>query len=352
MNQKFTLTLPYHPSYSIDKIKSKINEILSKIPIKNIILGCDANTTYAKDVIDYFHEHHIRVYLRLPILCGNTKDRIPMIDMEQKQTARACPSSLHNAHEIIHLYETSFANLPFDGVFLDELQSASFVSSYAQGFGCFCDSCEKQMYSLDLPYIKDLIQRHDKNLLRGEYDKYGRYHFADYQVNMFYKRKAQIISDLIFKLSAYFNSRKLIVGVNVLAPVMAYHASQNINEIGKLVDFVQPMMFTKGCNGMSKEYDAYLQYFEEGHHFSKHALEGLLSEKSMRRQLDYLSNINANVIPSIEIQTENDHDQISVDEVLEQLHMFHSYATLALCGDLMKIDDAILTLISNALLVS
>lgn len=103
---------------------------------------------------------------------------------------------------------------------------------------------------------------------------------------------------------------------------------------------------------MSKEYDAYLQYFEEGHHFSKHALEGLLSEKSMRRQLDYLSNINANVIPSIEIQTEDDHDQISVDEVLEQLHMFHSYATLALCGDLMKIDDAILTLISNALLVS
>ena len=72
----------------------------------------------------------------------------------------------------------------------------------------------------------------------------------------------------------------------------------------------------------------------------------------MRRQLDYLSNINANVIPSIEIQTEDDHDQISVDEVLEQLHMFHSYATLALCGDLMKIDDAILTLISNALLVS
>jgi len=126
MNQKFTLTLPYHPSYSIDKIKSKINEILSKIPIKNIILGCDANTTYAKDVIDYFHEHHIRVYLRLPILCGNTKDRIPMIDMEQKQTARACPSSLHNAHEIIHLYETSFANLPFDGVFFGRIAKRIF----------------------------------------------------------------------------------------------------------------------------------------------------------------------------------------------------------------------------------
>lgn len=315
-------------------------------------MDCDHHKTYEKDVIDYFHAQQIRVYLRLPILCSHKEDQIPMTDFQQKQTDRACPSRLHNAHAIIHLYETSFASLPFDGVFLDELQSASFISSYAQGFGCFCDACEKQMDDLDLPYLKDLIQRHDKNLLRGEYDKYGRYHFADYQVNMFYKRKAQMISDLIFKLAAYFNSRKLIVGVNVLAPVMAYHASQNINEIGKLVDFVQPMMFTKGCNGMSKEYDAYLSYFEEAHHFSKHALEGLLSEKSMRRQLDYLSNINANVVPSIEIHAQNDTYTVSSDDVLEQLHMFQSYATLALCGDMMKIDDEILTLIANALLVS
>lgn len=350
MNQKYTLYLPYHASYTMDDIKTTYQHIASHLPIRNLILGFHGDMTYPKELIDYFHEFHIRVLLWMPVLANNPIPMDPMFDVEHHPQSHACPSSLKNAHAIIRLYETKFAALPFDGVFLDHMESASFASAYAQGFGCFCETCEKQMFSVDIPYIKDLIQRHDKNLLRGEYDKYGRYHFADYQVNMFYKRKAQIITDLVFKLAAYFNSRKLIVGVNVFAPIMAYHISQNINEIGKLVDFVQPMMFQKGFGSLMSEYDAYLNCFEDAHPFAKHSPEGLLSKESMRRQLDYLSNLNANVVPSLELQS--DMDSISVTEVKEQLSLYSNYATIAFRGDLMQIDEEMLQMISALQLVA
>lgn len=347
-------------AYTSEEIMEQCKRILQQIPIKHMILGWNTDHALNQELVTFFHEHHINVLLWLPVLAEG-EDLCEMKQMEtlhhqtgtgingvgEERFSFACPSDLHNAHAIIKLYEEHFADIPFDGVFLDKIRFASFANGYEEGFGCFCETCEKQMISVDLPYIKDLITHHDKKLLRGEYDDNGRYHFADYQVNTFYKRRSQMITDLVFKLAAYFNSRKLIVGADVYAPILAYHVGQNIKEIGKLVDFVKPMLYThtQAPAGIGFEYHAYIQHFETPEPFTKHFPEGPLSHQSLHRQLDYLSNLAANVVPSIEINPITGICDVSREDVMDRLSLFSHYSTIALSWDIMKINDEILSVL-------
>lgn len=355
MSHKYTIQLYTgnftKAEYSIKEIKETCHHLLKRIKVKNVILGWNTDKDLNNELVSYFHEQNITVLLWFPVLAKGDQigefKQMTMLQSEtqtQKTGSFACPSYLPNAHEIIKIYEQHFADIPFDGIFLDKIRFASFSDGYEAGFGCFCEDCEKQMISVDLPYIKHLIQTHDKKLLRGEYDDFGRYHFADYHVNTFYKRRAQIITDLVFKLAAYFNSRKLIVGADVYAPVLAYHVGQNIKEIGRLVDFVKPMLYshTNAPGGIAYEYDSYIRNFETAEPFTKHFLEGPLSHESLRRQLDYLSNLPANVVPSIEINPIAHVCDISAADVKDHLNLFSQYSTIALSWDIMKISDEII----------
>lgn len=360
MSHSYTLQLHTgsftNATYSIKEIKDTCDHILEGLNVKDMILGWNTDQALNQELVTYFHNKGIRVLLWLPILAETEEiAKINAMKPYGKEVADshaltaherfsfACPCNLSNVHEIIHVYETYFASIPFDGIFLDKIRYASFANGYEEGFGCFCEACENQMLSVNIPYIKQLIDQHDTKLLRGEYDEYGRYHFADYQVNTFYKRRSQIISDLVFKLAAYFNSRKLIVGADVYAPIMAYHVGQNIKEIGKLVDFVKPMMYshTNAPAGIQYEYDAYIKHFASPEHFTKHFPEGPCAKASLRRQLDYLSHLPAHVIPGIEINPINDVCDTTADEVAKQLQLYASYSSIALSWDIMRMEDEI-----------
>lgn len=351
MSQQYTLQLHtgnfQNANYSAAEIMQKCDRIFAKIKVRDLILGWHMDQTFNRTLLDYFHSKGVRVLLWLPIL--SKTDEICNVTHAASvngETAKhfACPAHLHNAHEIIALYEKHFAALPFDGVFLDKIRFASFAEGYEEGFGCFCADCEKLMHNVDLPYIKELIRKHDNKLLRGEYDDYGRYHFADYQVNTFYKRRSQIITDLVFKLAAYFNSRKLVVGADLFAPILAYHVGQNIKEIGKLVDFVKPMMYThtEAPAGIPYEYNAYIANFEAPESFTKHFPGGPLSRESLRVQLEYIANVPANIVPGIEINPIQGICSTNAASVKDHLSLFAHYSTIALCWDIMQIHDDIL----------
>lgn len=350
-------------TYSITEIKEKCDHILAGLTVKDVILGWNTDQTLNKALVTYFHDLGMRVLLWLPVL-AETEELADIVKMKPfgktegnavKATSNerfsfACPCDLSNVHEVIRIYEEHFASIPFDGIFLDKIRFASFANGYEEGFGCFCNDCEKQMLSVDLPYIKQLIDQHDPKLMRGEYDDFGRYHFADYQVNTFYKRRSQMITDLVFKLAAYFNSRKLIVGVDVYAPIMAYHVGQNIKEIGKLVDFVKPMMYThtNAPAGIQYEYNAYIKHFDQPEPFTKHFPEGPLSNASLRRQLDYLTKLPAHVIPGIEINSIEGICTTSAEEVAKQCKIYAQYSTLALSWDIMQMSEEIKEVLQSA----
>jgi len=340
-------------NYSWEEIKQKCDHLLAQLSVKQMIIGWNCDHELNQQLLHYFHDKGIRVLLWFPLLLDEGDERAltkmtMLSDHVSEKSSFCCPSDLHNAHACIALYEKYFADLPFDGVFLDKIRFASFSQGYEAGFGCFCEDCEKQMLPVDLPYIKSLIEAHDIRLLRGEYDRYGRYHFADSQVNAFYKRRSQIISDLVFKLSAYFNSRKLIVGIDLFAPMLAYHVGQNIKEIAKYVDFIKPMMYThtNAPAAIPYEYNAYLRNFEHPEAFSKHFPGGPLSQESLRYQMDFIKNLPANAIPGIEVNPISGICHINAETVRENLQLFKHYTNIALCWDVMRMDEDILQALS------
>ncbi len=354
MSHQYTLQLHTgtftHANYSVDQIKTKCDELLAHIHGKDIIIGWNIDKTSNRQLIDYFHTKGLRVLLWLPVLANHDDlGELKKAECYDEHTCDdfGCPSHLQNAHEIISLYETYFADLPFDGVFLDKIRFASFSQGYEAGFGCFCSSCQQEMKDAPLDYIKELIQNHDKKLIRGEYDRYGRYHFADYKVNAFYKQRAKIISDLIFKLAAYFNSRRLVVGADLFAPILAYHVGQNIREIAAMVDFVKPMMYThtQAPSGIPYEYEAYIRHFEQPESFSKHFPVGPLSNESLRTQLEYIANLPANIVPGIEINVIQGVCHTDSASVKDHLALFSRYPTVALCWDIMQISDEIINVL-------
>ncbi len=354
MSHQYTLQLHTgtftKANYNVAQIQTKCDDLLAHIRGKDIIIGWNTDKESNRQLIDYFHTKGLRVLLWLPVLANNDE----LCDIKKSECCDGhsgkdfgCPSHLQNAHEVISLYETHFADLPFDGVFLDKIRFASFSQGYEAGFGCFCPSCERELDNGHLDYIKELIQKHDKKLMRGEYDRYGRYHFADSKVNAFYKQRAKIISDLVFKLAAYFNSRTLVVGTDLFAPILAYHVGQNIKEIAAMVDFVKPMMYThtQAPSGIPYEYEAYIRNFAEPESFSKHFPGGPLSNESLRTQLEYIANLPANIVPGIEINVIQGVCHTDSASVKDHLALFSRYPTIALCWDIMQISDDIISVL-------
>ena len=353
MDYQYTLQLHsgtfQKSNYSWEEIKTKCDQILTHIQVKQMIIGWNTDTELNQKILDYFHEKDIRVLLWFPLLLQENDERElkKMEGYHGNSFDFCCPTHLHNAHACTALYEKYFAKLPFDGIFLDKIRYASFSQGYEAGFGCFCEECMKQMHYVDIDAVKALIDTHDTRLLRGEYDRCGRYHFADSQVNAFYKRRSQLISDLVFKLAAYFNSRKLIVGIDLFAPILAYHVGQNIKEIAKYVDFIKPMMYThtNAPAAIPYEYNAYLRNFESSEAFSKHFPGGPLSSESLRYQMDFIKNVPATVIPGIEINPISGVCDTNAEAVQKHLHIFREFKNIALCWDVMRMDDEILAVL-------
>lgn len=364
MSHRYTLQLHTgsftHCPYSFMQIKKKADRILTRLPVKDILLGWSIDQQLNRALLDYFHEKGIRVLLWFPVLSESEQIREQtMMRTVSKQSASSvsfikgeqfqfiCPSTLSNVHNVISIYEEHFANLPFDGIFLDKIRFPSFVNGYEEGFGCFCDACEKAMIGIDLPYVKSLIHAHDERLVAGSYDSFGIYHFDDPMVSAFYRRRASMISDYVFKLAAYFNSRKLIVGADLYAPFFAYHVGQNSKEIGKLVDFVKPMLYryTNAPAGMQYEFDAYTSYFPNSTAFQTHWPKGPCDDEAIRKQLTFLSHLPASICAGIEVNTIQGICDVDKEKLKQTLTLLEDVSTIALCWDMMQMHEDFLSIL-------
>lgn len=68
----------------------------------------------------------------------------PYVLNPQESFEFRCPASPRNRRALIDIYNESFADLPFDGIFLDRIRYSSFLSGVAGIGGCFCPECVKR----------------------------------------------------------------------------------------------------------------------------------------------------------------------------------------------------------------
>lgn len=364
MSHTYTLQLHtgsfVHQMHTFDEIKEKAERIIKKLKISDIILGWNTDEKLNQQLVSYFHEKGIRVLLWLPVLSetdqlknitmittvnGTQGERVNVI--EHESFSFSCPGTQQNIDHVISIYEEYFSDIPFDGVFIDKIRFPSFANGYEEGFGCFCQSCQEKLTGVDLDEIKLLIHNHDHSLLAGQYDKEGIYHFDHQEVDAFYKQRANIITDYIIALTTYFSSRHLIVGADIYAPFLAYHVGQNTKKISEVVDFIKPMMYryTEAPAGMRYEYQAYVQHFDDSKCFRDYWDDDPASDESIKKQLEFLSNLPTHVFPGIEINPIDGICSTDQSKLKQNFELFKDYSIISLCWDLMQMDETFLNIL-------
>lgn len=339
----------------IVEIKKKMNSILQTNHIQAVIFGWNLNQLLNQEIIDYFHQYHIPCYYWLPVLSevDQVKDGVTITDYTGKQGQQVqviedesfsflCPSHIQNFQNVCDIYEESLSSLSLDGIFLDKIRFPSFANGYGEGFGCFCESCQKiyQDNGINLVDVKDMIKKHDPCLLKGHYDSYGRYCFDNANVHLFYQTRAKRITAFVGCLCDYFHQKNLKVGLDIYAPFFAYHCGQDIYELSKKADFLKPMFyrFTEAPAGMQYEYHAYMKHFETSEYFQFQPI----SVESLHMQTEFLKKAECDIYPGIEINSIENICMTNKERFLESRDFFQQrFDTIVCCWNCLLMNEDI-----------
>lgn len=163
-----------------------------------------------------------------------------------------CPNESVNLKSFMEIYDERFADIPFDGVFLDKIRYGAFSNGRNGVFSCFCPKCQAEyekagidtaalQKEMKLVKTEDAVYQETPLGITG-YEK-GRYHFRNPVWEKFFSYKNKRICETLKPVIGEFHKRGLDVGVDTFSPFTSYFAGQDIDELGKMADFVKPMMY-------------------------------------------------------------------------------------------------------------
>lgn len=292
----------YSDEYILSAIKHSISDLDSDI----IIIGWNTNTNLYKSSIEYIHKNNKEVYLWMPVFSevssiskskiaidynGNIHKSVSIADDED--FSFLCPIDDVNINNVINIYNKYFSELDFDGIFLDKIRYSSFANGFDSALGCYCELCRNEFhkYNIDIDNFIYGLQNNRKNILPDSYLS-GRYNFEDSTINDVFRVRANIITNSVKKLSNYFKSNNLKVGLDIYTPIFSYYVGQDIVELSKIADFIKLMIYriTNAPAGIEYEYNHFKNELKKHHISENNVIENiwcgnLLSDNSFLKQM-------------------------------------------------------------------
>lgn len=227
--------------------------------LAGVLCGWTKDKSFYKALGEKLHEWNVPMYLKIAVFSelSGYKNFEPMIDYygepmkpyvlnPEESFEFRCPSSEKNRRVLQEIFNESFSNLPFDGIFLDRIRYSSFLSGVAGIGGCFCPECVKRYESAGIP-VDELRQRlkrleTEKDLQLCTYEN-GRWTLDDPLLQAFFDVKCHIISEALKEYADYFHERDMKIGFDLFAPAFGYFCGQNAQKLRQFADFVKPMMY-------------------------------------------------------------------------------------------------------------
>lgn len=248
-----------------EDIKETLLPLLDQIPVEKIIMGWSVQAEVYRRTIELAGEYGTKVYLWLPVFSetGLLKPVQRLLDDEGFEVKSYqlkegenfefyCPNESVNLKSFMEIYEERFADIPFDGVFLDKIRYGAFSNGRNGVFSCFCKTCqaEYEKAGIDTAMLqKEMMLVKAKDLAYQEaplgitgYEK-GRYHFRSTVWEKFFSYKSKRICEALKPVIEEFHQKGMDVGIDTFSPFTAYFAGQDIERLGQMADFVKPMMY-------------------------------------------------------------------------------------------------------------
>lgn len=267
---------------SYEEIEKKLRPILAAVCVDKVIAGWCIDKELYKKLKELVHSYDAELYLWLPVFSetgllepvsrlkdfeGNEVKSYQLKDGENFEFY--CPNVQQNKDSVKKIYQQSFSQIGFDGIFLDKIRYASFSNEISGVFSCFCPECMEryQEKPLDVKELrlemKKVKQGNDGYDVRPfgitSYDN-GRYQFENSIWDHYFSCKADFIYEAMDELSQYFRGQGLKIGMDVFAPFLSYYVGQDLEKLKELTDFMKPMMYriTNAPAGLLFEYDSFL----------------------------------------------------------------------------------------------
>lgn len=267
---------------SFEKIEKKIRPILETVYVSKVIAGWCIDEELYKKLRELVHSFNAELYLWLPVFSetGLLEPVSQLRDFEGNEVKSYqlkegenfefyCPNVQQNKDSIKKIYQQSFSQIGFDGIFLDKIRYASFSNGISGVFSCFCPKCMERYQEKQLDVEELRVEM--KKVMQGKevygerpfgiisYDN-GHYQFENPIWDQYFSCKASFVFEAIDELSQHFRGQGLKIGMDVFAPFLSYYVGQDLEKLKELADFMKPMMYrvTNAPAGLLLEYDSLL----------------------------------------------------------------------------------------------
>lgn len=266
-----------------ETIERKLKPILDAGKVKRVIMGWSLQPELYRKTRELLKAYGAECFLWIPVFSetGLLKPVKRLIDFEGREVTSYglkdgenfefyCPLDRQNIKSFLELYEENFGDLLFDGVFLDKIRYGAFSNGLSGVFNCFCPACEKSYgmngISMDevraeMEKVRDGVDGYNRMPIRITGYKDGAYEFQNGLWNRFFRKKQNDIVNALTEITEYFHQKGLLVGMDTFSPFTAYFAGQDVVRLGKLADFIKPMMYriTSAPAGLTFEADCLIK---------------------------------------------------------------------------------------------
>lgn len=262
-----------------DAVIKALDDALSLLPLRRVIIGWHPDQAIYQQVARHLAGRDIELYLWLPVFSevGLLADCQPTIGPSGRSPAAVsldatenfqfyCPNTPANIDACLEVFTKHFADIGFDGVFLDKIRYPSFANGPDGGLSCLCPRCRAtyQQAGIDVEGLIGAIHRLNQLATPFGVTGYttGRYQFDDPLWQQFFSLRCDIITASLRHIVGYFRAAGYGVGLDVFAPVISQFVGQDIVALSGLADFVKPMMYarTTAPAGLPFEVDALLEH--------------------------------------------------------------------------------------------
>ncbi len=320
--------------------------------MEKVIIGWNTNPSVYRKTGEFLHEAGIQMLIWLPVFAEVREiaeqdkaldifgDSIPAPAGDEGANFRfGCFSSRNNVQIVEDIFDRYFSGCGFDGVFLDRIRSQSFVSGVSGVLSCGCERCRKAFLDrgVDIDDVRKLYESRGNAFFDvASLPMNGEFRLKERLAQRFFEVKEEIVAEAANHIVDHFKGKRMIVGLDLFAPIVSRFVGQKYSLIAKNADFIKPMLYrrTDAPAGIGYEYSLLFKNLPDADGWKQLSVDRMF----LHAQLEAIRCIPCDIYPGIEINYDEQIVKTDEEYIAESLATIRDcgYEGAVLCWDVMQ----------------
>ena len=241
-------------------LRARLTRCLDALDVERAIYGWSPDRAINEEIVRILEDRGVEKYLWLPVFSEihtPESERFTGVDGAREQALGdvcegdsfdfVCQSSAKNLARAAEVFDDLTRDLPVEGAFLDRIRYASAAGGAAELYGCWCPRCRRiyKEAGVDTQAILRADRARSADDFIIEDAQGGAFRYADANLDKLMRTRRTIISASVQKLCDHFHGLGKKVALDTFAPCVADFVGQDLRALGRMADFIKPMVYLK-----------------------------------------------------------------------------------------------------------